>query len=326
MRRRVIWSGAIGALLFGVLVVVGALVIRDYRAAGPLDQPKTVVVPHGIGLQATAALLGDAGTLRHPLVFVLGARFIGKAGQLKAGEYAIPARLSVAGLIDLLASGKTVVHRLVVPEGLTVEETLALVAGAEAMTGEVTDRPPEGGILPETYFYSYGERRQDMVDRMHQAMGRLVNELWAARPPELPLQTPEEAVTLASIVEKETAIDAERPRIAAVFYNRLRLGMRLQADPTVAYGITEGAKPLDHPLSHAELDTPSPYNTYLVKGLPPGPIDNPGRAALRAVLRPVTTDELYFVADGKGGHAFAATLADHNRNVARWRQKPTAAQ
>ncbi|HEV2678635.1 MAG TPA: endolytic transglycosylase MltG [Aliidongia sp.] len=311
-------AGLCLAAAFGILGAWSAL--RWYEAPGPATEAKTLVLERHGNSEAIGAALEGAGILDHVRPFMLAARLTAGAGELKAGEYLFPAAISPAGILDLLRSGKTVIHRLVVPEGLTSAEILALVADADALSGEIVNRPGEGQLLPETYFYSLGDRRQALVDRMRRSMTKLVADLWAARKPGLPLDSPEAAVTLASIVEKETGLEAERPLIAGVFYNRLKLGMRLQSDPTVSYGVTLGAQPLGRTLTRADLDLPSPYNTYVIKGLPPGPIANPGRAALKAVLDPAATDALYFVADGSGGHAFSATLDAHNKAVQRWRQ------
>jgi UPF0755 protein len=295
-----------------------------YEGPGPSTEPKTIVLERHGTSEAIGGTLEGAGILNHVRLFMLAARLTADAGELKAGEYVFPAGISPAGILDLLRSGKTVVHRLVVPEGLTSAEIVALVTQAEAMTGDIAGRPAEGTLLPETYFYSWGDKRQALIDRMRRSMTKLVADLWAVRKPGLPLDSPAEAVTLASIVEKETGIEAERPLIAGVFYNRLKLGMKLQSDPTVSYALTAGAAPLGRTLTRADLDTASPYNTYFAKGLPPGPIANPGRAALKAVLDPATTDALYFVADGSGGHAFSATLDAHNKAVQHWRQLQNA--
>ncbi len=291
-----------------------------YRGLGPLAAPKTLVIARGAKLEAIGAELGDAGILTYPALFAPAAWLTRSAGEIKAGEYAFPAGISPEATLALLRSGKIVVHRLVVPEGLTSAEIVALVEHGEALADDVAGVPAEGSLEPETYFYAYGDKRQALIDRMKRAREKELAALWAARDPEVPLNDPEEAMILASIVEKETAVPAERPKIAAVFYNRLRLGMKLQADPTVAYAVTGGQRPLDRPLAKPDLDLVSPYNTYQVKGLPPGPIANPGKAALEAVLKPDHSDALYFVADGSGGHAFAATLDEHNKNVVRWRQ------
>ncbi|GGF25163.1 aminodeoxychorismate lyase [Aliidongia dinghuensis] len=313
-------AGFILAAAIGVLGTWGGL--RWYEAPGPSTAPKTIVLEPR-GTEAIGGTLEGAGILTHVRLFMLAARLSGGAGELKAGEYLFPAGISPAGILDLLRSGRTVVHRLVVPEGLTSPEIVALVNEADALTGEIAETPAEGQLLPATYFYSRGDKRQALVDRMHRGMTKLVGELWAQRRPGLPLGNPAEAVTLASMVEKETGVEAERPLIAGVFYNRLKLGMRLQSDPTVSYALTQGEHPLGRTLSHADLELPSPYNTYVTKGLPPGPIANPGKAALKAVLDPAATDALYFVADGSGGHRFSTTLDEHNRAVQHWREIQT---
>jgi len=212
-------------------------------------------------------------------------------------------------------------RKLTVPEGLTVMEILALVRAADGLQGTITLHPDEGTLLPQTYFYSYGDSRDAVVQRMRKAMDETLDELWPGRQDDLPIGSKRQALILASIVEKETGIPDERPRVAAVFVNRLRLGMRLESDPTVSYGMTLGRKPLGRDLTRADLQAPTPYNTYTNAGLPPGPIANPGRATIEAALNPAKTKDLYFVADGSGGHAFAATLDQHNRNVANWRAR-----
>jgi len=325
--RRRNFIAAAGLCLAAAIGVLGARwVLGWYEGPGPSTEARTIVLERHGTSEAIGCTLEGAGILTHVRLFMVAARLTAGAGELKAGEYVFPARISPAGILDLLRSGKPVVHRLVVPEGLTSAEIVALVSQAEAMTGEVAQRPEEGALLPETYFYSWGDKRQVLIDRMRHGMTKLLAELWAARKPGLLLDSPSEAVTLASIVEKETGIEGERPLIAGVFYNRLRLGMKLQSDPTVSYALTHGEAPLGHVLNHADLDVASPYNTYLVKGLPPAPIANPGRAALKAVLDPAATDALYFVADGSGGHTFSATLDAHNKAVQHWRQLQNASK
>jgi UPF0755 protein len=315
------WLLRLGLLCIGLAVLAGAAALLGYREfvrPGPLSAPLTVVLPRGHGVEGVAHTLEESGVIRDARLFVAGVAFRGGRRPLKAGEYAFPVAISAADVMRLLQEGRTVVRRLTVPEGLTTAQVLALIQGTDALDGPLpTPRPGEGDLLPETYNYSYGDTRAAMVERLRRAMSTTLAETWAKRAPGLPLAAPRDAVTLASLVEKETAIDSERPRVAAVFLNRLKRGMRLQADPTVIYGLGEGAS---RELTRADLDRSQPYNTYVNLGLPPGPIANPGRAALVAATHPADTDALYFVADGTGGHAFASTLEEHNRNVARWRR------
>ena len=292
---------------------------QHYLQAGPLKAPVILVIEKGAGVPAIGAQLADAGVIETDLDLIVAARLTGRSRGLKAGEYEFPSAISLSGVFDLLESGRTVIHRLTVPEGLTSTQVVELVRAEPALAGEAGTVPPEGSLLPETYNFSRNDGRAAMLARMTADMKRTLGELWEKRAPGLPVATPEQAVILASIVEKETGIAAERPRVAGVFLNRLRIGMRLQSDPTIIYAIAGGKGPLERDLTRADLALESPYNTYVVAGLPPGPIANPGRASLAAVLNPEQNNYLYFVADGSGGHAFAATLEEHNRNVTRWR-------
>ena len=311
---------AISALLaIGLAIGVGIAWVR-LDTPGPLAAAAAVVIPKGAGGEGIARRLHDAGVIADPRLFRLAARIMGRERPLRAGEYEFPARASAFGAIRLMQSGQTVVRRVTLPEGLTVKQATALLAEAAGLEGPLARVPAEGRLLPETYHYTWGDSRQGLMDRMEAALRETLARAWAGRSGAVLLKTPDEALVLASIVEKETGVAAERPRIAAVFQNRLRAGMKLQSDPTVIYGLSRGEGNFARALSRADLEHDSPFNTYARSGLPPTPIANPGRAAIEAVLNPAATDELYFVADGTGGHAFAKTLDEHNRNVARWRK------
>ena len=321
MRRRLVRTILLVLLLAAVAAGGGLLWFkRAIVRPGPLAADKVVLVPPGSGVARIAVLLTEAGVTRSALMFRLAGRYSGLDRHLKAGEFRFPARASLMGVLDVLRLGEPVAHMLTVPEGLTVPEVLALVDKSVGLQGPLPAPPEEGSLLPETYRYAYYDSKAGLVRRLQQAMDAALDKAWAARDQAVALTSPEEALTLASIVEKETALPAERPRVAAVFLNRLKKGMKLQSDPTVVYGLTEGKGPLGRPLTHADLEKATPWNTYVISGLPPTPIANPGLASIRAVLHPAKTEDLYFVADGTGGHAFSETLAEHNRNVAKWRK------
>lgn len=288
---------------------------------GPLQKNTIVYIEPGSGTKKIATQLLDEGAIDSEFIFSWGAKKSG--GSLKAGEFEIPEAAPVQAIIDLLQSGKTYQRRVTVPEGLTSQEIVDVVNAAEQMTGKIETIPPEGSLLPETYNYSRGDSREAVVERMSKAMKTAITELWAKHTENPLLKTSEDAVVLASIVEKETALPAERPRVAGVFFNRLKVNMPLQSDPTVIYALTQGKAKLGRLLTRSDLDYASPYNTYGNPGLPPGPIANPGRASLEAVLAPEANEYLYFVANGTGGHTFAKTLDEHNHNVAKWRETQT---
>ena len=289
-----------------------------FKRPGPLVADIIVVLPRGAGLDEISRRLAHAGVIENPLFFRFGVRLSGAARGLRAGEFLFTAHLSAEGVMNHLLSGRPLVRRLTVPEGMTSRQVVDLINGAFGLDGEIAAIPREGALLPETYHFSFGDGRDEMVGRMAAAMADALAALWPERQDGLPFKTPHDALVLASIVERETALADERRHVAGVFVNRLRRGMRLQSDPTVIYGLTGGE--LGRSLTRADLKTDSPYNTYLIRGLPPGPIANPGRDAIAAVLDPLATEDLYFVADGSGGHVFARTLAEHNRNVAEWRK------
>jgi UPF0755 protein len=323
--RALVWLGSAALTALGAFFIAVFAIIAEAHRPGPATQPETfVVIPRGAGVVSIAERLGEAGVIRSPLVFRAAAQLYAEERGMKAGEYAVPAGASMRAIIELIESGRVVLHPISIPEGLTSAMVVERLAAAEVLTGATPAIPPEGAILPDTYRVTRGMDRSQLLARMVSEREKLLERLWAQRASDLPIKTPAEAVILASIVERETGIAHERPRVAAVFVNRLRQGMRLESDPTIIYGVSQG-RPLGRGITRSELDTKTPYNTYLIDGLPPTPIANPGREALAAVLNPPTTTDLFFVADGTGGHAFAATYAEHQRNVARWREIERAA-
>lgn len=313
-----------------VLVLGGVYLYGKARfhAEGPLPEKTVIWLQPGLGLSAITDRLATARALDEPLIFRTAVRISGDAGLLKAGEYEIPSHASMADIVRILKEGKSIVHKITIPEGLTSQQAMEIVKADPVLAGDMPLLPPEGTLLPETYNFVKGTTRMDLVRRMQKSQTAVMNSLWPKRAANLPFSTRQEALILASIVEKETGLKSERPKVAAVFVNRLRVPMRLQSDPTIVYGITRGAGPLGRPIRRSEIDRPTPYNTYQIDGLPPTPICNPGRASIEAVLNPPATDDLYFVADGTGGHAFSPSLAGHERNVGNWRridrQKKTA--
>jgi UPF0755 protein len=313
----------ISAVMLMVLAAGIALYFgrQAFNEAGPSANGDTFLVKPNTGVQDIADQLERRGLISDSRIFRLGVRAYGNDSALKAGEYEIKPQASMRDIMELLKSGKSVMYSLTVPEGLTVEQALQRIAEQNALTGDMpATLPPEGSLATDTLRFTRGATRQQMVDKLLADQRKLVEDVWQRRAPELPLANIEDFVTLASIVEKETGRGDERSRVAAVFLNRLAKGMRLQSDPTIIYGLFGGkGKPADRPIYQSDIDKPTPYNTYLINGLPPTPIANPGRAALEAVANPSKTDDLYFVADGTGGHVFAATLAEHNENVARYR-------
>jgi len=329
LRRLVISLGSAAATIAAVAVLALVWAVWSYQGPGPAaksGEATTVLLRKGASLPEIANDLQRAGVVRSAPVFVTAAQVTGAARALKAGEYRIASRASMARILADIRAGDVVRHFITIPEGMTSEMAAEVLSRSPVLSG-VAPAPPEGAILPETYQVERGDDRAGVLKRMMDARDDLLAQLWMKRAQGLPFQSPEEAVTLASIVEKETAVPAERPRVAAVFVNRLKTGMRLESDPTIIYGLT-GGRPLGRGIRLSELTSATPYNTYMIDGLPPTPIANPGRESLAAVLDPAKTGDLFFVADGTGGHVFATTYAEHAQNVAKWRaaEKARAAE
>jgi UPF0755 protein len=301
--------------------VGGALYVgrQRFETPGPLTADKVVNIPRGLGIRDIADLLQREGVIDQPWVFIGGVMVLKARGDLKHGEYQFAKGASLTDVVTTIIENKVVQHSLTIPEGLTSEQIVAKLLETETLSGQIKESPREGTLLPETYKFTRGMTREQIIQRMQQAHRRLLQEVWEHRMSDLPIKTPEQLVILASIVEKETGRPDERSRVASVFVNRLKSKMRLQSDPTIIYGLTGGKGSLGRPIMKSEIEQPTPYNTYAIDGLPPGPIANPGRASLEAAANPARTKDLYFVADGSGGHVFSETYEQHQKNVARLR-------
>ena len=319
VRRRSSPRGGLGCLILIVLIVAATAwltIHRNWTGPGPATHPTTLVVPGGSTLAATARELEKVGAVRSTTGFLRFARHFGSTAPVRAGEYEIAPFMSARAILTLLQSGRTVQRLITIPEGMPSIEVFERLAREQLLTGKLLV-PPEGSVLPGTYSFQRGEPRRALLKRMQDAMTQTLNRLWMTRKADSVVNSKLEALTLASIVEKETGVPDERPMVAGVYSNRLRTGMRLQADPTIIYPITKG-KPLGRRIKLSEVRGQNDYNTYAMAGLPIGPITNPGRDAIAAVLAPAKTQALYFVADGKGGHVFSNDLKDHNANVQRY--------
>lgn len=315
--RALLAACALVLLLGAAAALAGWQAMAYLHVRGPLAEARAVQVPRG-GPQRLGEVLQGEGVIRHAVALRVATQLTTGEGPLRAGEFLFPAGASLRDVLTVLRTARPVQHRLTIPEGLTAAAIAALLERTDTLAGDAVV-PAEGSALPDTYLHERGTTRAAVLERATKAMERALAEAWAGRAEGLPLASPQEMLVLASIVERETGKTEERARVAQVFVNRLKRGMRLQSDPTVVYAASFGAGVLDRPISRADLDAAHPYNTYRIAGLPPGPIASPGAASLAAVAHPAGGEELYFVADGSGGHAFARTLEEHNRNVARWR-------
>ena len=315
-----------GNAVFTVLILIAvtggilfALAKHRFEAPGPLENDKVVNIPPRLGIRDIADLLVKEEVIDQPLTFVASALLVKTHDELKFGEYQFPRQASLHDVINIIVDGKVVQHQITIPEGLTSEQIVQRLLETDILTGNIKEIPREGTLLPDTYNFTRGTTREQVIQRMQQSQQRALKEIWDRRSPDLPIKTPEQLVILASLVEKETGKPEERTRVAAVFVNRLKQKMRLQSDPTIIYGLVGGKGTLGRPIMKSEIEQPTPYNTYQIDGLPPGPIANPGRASLEAAASPARTRELYFVADGTGGHAFAESYEQHQKNVSRLR-------
>lgn len=309
----------LAVLALGALIALG-LVAQQAGSPGPLDAEQVVVIPPNTGTAAIADILQREGVIDKPMLFQVATVLNQKRGQLKAGEYLFRARTSVNEAIDVISQGRSILHSVTIPEGRTSYQIVQILLENDVLTGEIAEVPPEGSLMPDTYKFERGAPRAQILQAMARAQERELARIWGRRAEGLPLSSPEELVILASIVEKETGVADERPRVAGVFINRLNQGMRLQSDPTIVYGLVGGLGTLGRGIRRSEITQATDYNTYVIDGLPPGPIANPGRAAMEAVANPSRTRDLFFVANGTGGHTFSETYDEHRRAVFRWRQ------
>lgn len=300
-------------------IIIWQTKTRIYQP-GPLRENAYVVITKGSGTSAVAKDLADAGVIRSPYLFRLAARIFGLDKKLKAGEYLFSPMISMEQAIKKLSNGDIVYRKITLPEGLTSAQMLDIINNEPLLSGNITETVSEGELLPETYSFTRGDTKDTIIRRAKQAMTKTLDEAWSNRQQPLPVKTPQQLLILASIIEKETAIDTERELVASVFVNRLTKGMKLQTDPTVIYALTLGKKDLGRLLTRKDLAIDSPYNTYKYYGLPPAPICNPGRASLSAAANPQFSSYLYFVADGNGGHNFSVSLKEHNNNVQNWKK------
>ncbi len=310
-------------LLIMTVIAVGVVIgwgQNEFSKPGPLEGDTLVVVEQGANLARATSALENAGAISNPTVFRMAARYTGADRSLKFGDYLIPAGASMEEVLEIVTSGRSFSYNVTIPEGWTSWQVVQRLNQVDGLTGEITDIPPEGSLAPNTYAYSRNTTKADLIAQMTKAQSDILEAAWLTRDPETPLNSRDEALILASIIEKETGVAGERAQVASVFVNRLNRGMRLQTDPTVIYGITLGQGTLGRGLRRSELDRATPYNTYVIDRLPPTPIANPGKEAIEAALNPADTEFVFFVADGTGGHAFARTLSEHNANVRKWRE------
>jgi UPF0755 protein len=315
------WLLGWSIMMAAAALAVGGWAWLTFTAAGPNKDTVVVMFEKGLNRSQISYLLQDKGIIGDARVFSAAAALNALRGRfIKPGEYSFEAAASMRDILAVLQAGRVITYKITIPEGWTTEMAVARLRENDVLTGEITALPPEGALVANTLTFHRGHTRQELLAVMQQDQAKLVDELWSRRSADSILKSRDQMLTLASIVEKETGKADERPVIAAVFLNRLKQGIKLQSDPTIIYGIVGGKGKLDRPLTRADIDTKTPYNTYAIEGLPPGPIATPGRASLEAVINPAPVDYLYFVADGSGGHAFARTLDEHNSNVAKWRK------